>query len=177
MRLALAGNPSVLLLLFVPEEQLELVTPAGRELRDLAPAFVCARVRDAYAGYMGAQKERLLGERGQARVKRPELIAAHGYDTKYAMHTLRLGLQGIELLETGRLSLPMHEPDRTTIMAVRQGEVGFADAVQLIEEAETRLLACAPGVHRSRTPPGSSAGWWRPTSRIGRPAARSLRPG
>ena len=36
------------------------------------------------------------------RVNRPELIAAHGYDTKYAGHVLRLGYQGIEFLETGR---------------------------------------------------------------------------
>ena len=94
MRLALAGNPSILLLLFVPDDQLQLVTPAGRALRELAPAFISVRVRDAYSGYMAAQKERLLGQRGRMRVKRPELVQAHGYDTKYAMHTFRLGLQG-----------------------------------------------------------------------------------
>jgi uncharacterized protein len=37
-----------------------------------------------------------------AHTNRPELVAVHGYDTKYAMHALRLGLQGIELLTTGR---------------------------------------------------------------------------
>lgn len=50
VRLALAGNPSILLLLFVPDDQLQLVTPAGRALRELAPAFISVRVRDAYSG-------------------------------------------------------------------------------------------------------------------------------
>ncbi len=144
VRLALAGNPSILLLLFVPEADLQLSTPAGVELRDLSPCFIAARVQEAYRGYMAAQKERLLGERGQMRVKRPELVEAHGYDTKYAMHTLRLGLQGVELLETGRLNLPMRDPDRSTVMAVRRGDVDFPEALRLIEEAEARLRACTP---------------------------------
>jgi predicted nucleotidyltransferase len=144
VRLALAGNPSILLLLFVPAPDLQLSTPAGVELRNLAPSFISARVQEAYCGYMGAQKERLLGERGQMRVKRPELVEAHGYDTKYAMHTLRLGLQGVELLETGRLSLPMRDPDRSTVMAVRRGDVDISEALRLIDEAEARLRACKP---------------------------------
>jgi predicted nucleotidyltransferase len=144
VRLALAGNPSILLLLFVPDDQLQLVTRAGCELRELAPAFISVRVREAYSGYMAAQRERLLGERGQMRVKRPELIEAHGYDTKYAMHTLRLGLQGVELLETGRLSLPMREPERSTIMSIRRGDVSFAAALELIDAAEARLAECRP---------------------------------
>jgi uncharacterized protein len=93
---------------------------------------------------MAAQKERLLGQRGRMPVKRPELVQAHGYDTKYAMHTLRLGLQGVELLQTGRLNLPMSDPERSTIMAIRRGDVALGDALALIDEAEVRLQACRP---------------------------------
>jgi hypothetical protein len=39
-RLALKGNPTVLILLFVPSEQLLLRTQLGDELQALAPAFV-----------------------------------------------------------------------------------------------------------------------------------------
>jgi hypothetical protein len=35
----------------------------------------------------------MTGQAG-AHTNRPELVAVHGYDTKYAMHALRLGLQG-----------------------------------------------------------------------------------
>jgi uncharacterized protein len=67
-----------------------------------------------FLGYLQAQKQRLTGERGQKRIHRPELEAMYGFDTKYAMHMLRLGFQGVELLTTGRLSLPMREPERST---------------------------------------------------------------
>ncbi len=140
LRLALAGNPTVLLLLFSPPETLVACTAAGRRLRELAPVIVSRQAGPRYIGYLRAQKERLLGTRGQRRVNRPELIAAHGYDTKYAMHVARLGYQGIELLSTGRLTLPMREPERSRVMAIRTGERSYEEAVAEIEEVERRLV-------------------------------------
>jgi uncharacterized protein len=138
-RLALKGNPTVLILLFVPPEQLLLRTELGDELQALAPAFVSRQAGKAFLGYLTAQKERLLGERGQLRVNRPELIDEHGYDTKYAMHMLRLGYQGKELLETGRISLPMRELERSRVFAVRRGEVAFNDVLTEIAQLEIDL--------------------------------------
>lgn len=139
LRLALGGNPTVLLLLFSPPESLLVCTAAGERLRELAPAIVSRRAGPRYLGYLRTQQERLLGTRGQRRVNRPELIAAHGFDTKYAMHVLRLGHQGIELLTTGRLTLPMPEPSRSEIMAVRLGERSQLDVVAEIERVEAEL--------------------------------------
>lgn len=139
LRLALAGNPTILLLLFSPESSLLVCTETGRRLRELAPAIVSRRAGPRYLGYLRTQKERLLGTRGQRRVNRPELIAAHGFDTKYAMHVVRLGYQGIELLTTGRLTLPMPEPERSRVMAIRLGEVAESDVVAEIEAVERRL--------------------------------------
>lgn len=73
------------------------------------------------------------------RVNRPELVEAHGFDTKYAMHAARLGYQGVELMETGRLTLPMPEPERSRVMAIRTGELGFDEAIAEIDEVEQRL--------------------------------------
>ena len=67
------------------------------------------------------------------------MVAAHGYDTKHAMHALRLGLQGAELLTTGRITLPVPEPDRARLRAVRAGEVPLAEALDAIRAAEARL--------------------------------------
>ena len=94
-----------------------------------------------YLGYLRGQKERLLGTRGQKRVNRPELVDAHGFDTKYAMHALRLGYQGVELLQTRRVTLPMPELDRSRVMAVRRGERSFGEVVEEIGEVEQRLEA------------------------------------
>jgi uncharacterized protein len=138
-RLALKGNPTVLLLLFVKPEDLLLRTSLGDELQQLAPAFVSRQAGRAFLGYLTAQKQRLLGERGQLRTHRPALVDEHGYDTKYAMHTLRLGYQGRELLETGRLSLPMREHERQRVFSVRRGEVSFNDVLTDIGKLEREL--------------------------------------
>lgn len=140
LRLALSGNPTVLLLLFSPPETLLVCTERGAALRELAPAIVSRQAGPRYLGYLRAQKERLLGERGQRRVNRPELIAAHGFDTKYAMHVVRLGHQGVELLTTGRLTLPIPEPTRSRIMAIRRGEWSEGDVVAEIEAVERSLV-------------------------------------
>jgi hypothetical protein len=139
LRLAVAGNPTILLLLFSPDDSLIVCTDTGRRLRELAPAIVSQRAGPRYLGYLRTQKERLLGVRGQRRVNRPELIAAHGFDTKYAMHVVRLGYQGIELITTGRLTLPMPEPARSRIMEIRLGEWREDDVVAEIEDVERRL--------------------------------------
>ena len=150
VRLALKGHPTILLLLFAPPEQVIVKTELGEELRALSGAIVSKRAGRGYLGYLRGQKERLLGARGQKRVNRPELVEAHGYDTKYAMHAARLGYQGLELLDSGRLTLPMPEPERSRTMAIRTGERSFEEAIAEIDEAE-RLLAEA--LERTSLPP------------------------
>jgi hypothetical protein len=88
---------------------------------------------------MESQRQRLLGERGQKKVNRPELEEKYGYDTKYAMHILRLGEQGVELLETGRITLPMPEKVRGMIMDVRLGKVELNDVLQWAGGLERHL--------------------------------------
>jgi predicted nucleotidyltransferase len=139
LRLALKGHPTVLLLLFVPTELTLVETGLGRELRGLTGSILSKRAGRGYLGYLHGQRERLIGTRGQKRVNRPELVEAHGFDTKYAMHALRLGYQGLELLETGRVSLPMPEPTRSRVMAVRLGERPLEDVLAEIDEVEGRL--------------------------------------
>lgn len=81
----------------------------------------------------------MTGEVG-AHTNRPELVAEHGYDTKYAMHALRLGIQGIELLTTGRISLPIPEPHRGFLRSVRRGEVALAEVLVALDDVEQQLI-------------------------------------
>lgn len=139
-RLALAGNPTVLLLLFVPDDEVVHRDEAGAELVDNAHRFVSRLAADRFLGYLTGQRAAMTGEVG-AHTNRPELVAEHGYDTKYAMHALRLGVQGVELLSTGRITLPVPEPDRSYLRAVRAGEVELAEVVAAVDAAERRLVA------------------------------------
>ena len=138
-RLALKGNPTIMLLLFTPEDQLISCDDLGAELRALTPAIVSRRVQGPFLGYLQAQKQRLTGERGQKRIHRPELEAMYGFDTKYAMHMLRLGFQGVELLTTGRLSLPMQEPERSFLLNVRRGKVSEEECLTRAGALEREL--------------------------------------
>lgn len=146
-RLALAGNPTVLLALFVPDDEVMVRTAAGAELVANAERFVSRRAADRFLGYLRSQRAAMTGE-SNAHTNRPELVAVHGYDTKFAMHALRLGVQGAEYLRTGRITLPVPEPALSFLRAVRRGEVGFADVLAAIGEAEAELvtLGASPDV-------------------------------
>jgi predicted nucleotidyltransferase len=138
LRLALAGNPTVLLPLFSPEEHIIVIDKWGREVRRAVPEFAPSRsAGERFLGYFRAQREKMLGVR--SRTSRPELEAEHGFDTKSAMHMIRLGSQGIEYMETGRITLPLAEPDRTWLGELRQGRHPLEEALQRAEHLEARL--------------------------------------
>lgn len=133
----------------------------GEEFRSLAPAFVGRHVVPRCRGYMQSQALRLLGLRGGAHGKRgggqrEELVAEHGYDTKYAMHAARLGFQCIELLTTNQLALPIEGEPAEWLLDVRHGRVSFDDWWGRCLDLDAQLerladdSAFAPGPDRER---------------------------
>ena len=157
LRLALKGNPSVLTLLYLTHESgyLQEVTPEGEELRALAPRIVSKRAIGAFLGYLAAQAVRLRGERG-TRVHRPELVERYGYDTKFAMHALRLGYQGLELAQRGRLTLPMTGSVRLYLRDVRTGKHPLAEVLGSIDRLKESLTA---QLQTSALPDAPDAEW------------------
>jgi predicted nucleotidyltransferase len=139
LRLALKGNPQIIQCLFVPGNLCLYRNDVGVTLQDMSPFIVSRQCGKHYLGYLEAQRQRLLGERGQLKVHRPELVAKHGHDTKYLMHVVRLAFQGVELLSTGALTLPMEEESRRYAYAVRLGEVTLQDALTKVGELEQEL--------------------------------------
>ena len=141
-KLAANGNPTVQILLFVKPL---FINRWGQRLRDRADLFASKEAGARFLGYLQAQRERLLGERGQMRVTRTELVERHGYDTKFAMHAVRLGYQGVEYLESGRLTLPM-EAGREYCMNVRLGKIPLAEVVGVLEDLERQLCVLTYGL-------------------------------
>jgi len=139
LRLVLSGNPSVLLPLFLPRDLLTVCTPEGEELRALSDKIVSKKAIWAFYHYLRAQKGKLMGERG-TRIHRPKLVEKHGYDTKFAMHALRLGLQGIELAHTWKLTLPMEPYQQLFLLDVRRGQISLDEVVDHITYLENVLL-------------------------------------
>lgn len=139
LSLAMQGNPTILATLFAPENMIVFQDEFGEQLLNHADWIVSQRAFPRFRGYMEAQKKRLLGERKGHVPSRPELIEQFGYDTKYAMHVLRLALQGIEILNTGQITLPMSSGHREYLTAVRRGEYSYEAILDDIELLEARL--------------------------------------
>jgi hypothetical protein len=79
VRLALGGNPTVLLPLFVPDELVVVSSELGDELRGMAGAIVSRQAGPRFLGYLDAQRDKLLGRRSGAN-NRSELVERHGFD-------------------------------------------------------------------------------------------------
>ena len=136
IRLALNGNPTVLSLLFAAPVAID---ERGKALQAMAPRIVSQRAGKAFLGYMESQRQKLKGEIGQKRVTRTDLIEKHGFDTKFAMHLLRLGMQGIEIMETGRLTMPFVGTNRDFLRSVREGKVSLDNVLQKAGDLERSL--------------------------------------
>jgi len=160
MRLALDGNPTVLLPLFVPDRQIVAITDTGRELRARRDRILSRRAGSRFLGYLRAQRDRMEGVRGGKHTNRPELVDVHGFDTKFAYHMVRLGIQGVELLETGHLTLPMPEPDRTWLRELRRGEHTRAEALARAADLEERLAALCESSDLPEEPDHAWADRW-----------------
>lgn len=114
--LAIQGNPTILMLLFAPESKVLYTTEEGRQLQALAPHIVSKRAYPRFKGYLMSQRERL--QKGG----REEFVSKFGFDTKFAMHAVRLGYQGIELLKTGGLVLPIEGELVDFLIGIREGD-------------------------------------------------------
>ncbi len=71
---------------------------------------------------------------------RAELERQHGYDTKHAMHLIRLMRMGLEVLETGELRV--RRDDAEELSAIRDGALSF-DALLVAATALEQLMTRA----------------------------------
>lgn len=146
MRLAMCGNPTVLLPLFAPEDKLVKITVPGWELREKMAPYILSRVAgERFQGYLRTQRDCLLAQRGKGKnVTRPELIERYGFDTKFAAHMVRLGYQGEELMRTGRLTLPMPAAQSRQIVEMRNGYYSMHECLGIARVLEEEIAEATP---------------------------------
>ena len=130
--MAAKGNATSLHFLFA--EPLEVSPETWRKIQDNRSLFLSKDSAQQFLGFADNQFRRITGEKGRgAKGKRLEYECAYGYDTKGAMHGLRLLYECIELMEFGRITLP--RPEKERLIEVRSGSWPLE---QVLEEA-TRL--------------------------------------
>lgn len=136
VRLAAGGNPTILQLLFTPEPMWVQWTEEWSGIQStMRTLCVSQKCRPAFLGYLQQQKKKMLDGRQQ----RPELVEKYGFDTKFAMHAIRLGMMGHELLLTGKILLPMHPEIRQYLLSVRNGKDTQVACLSMIEAYEHSL--------------------------------------
>jgi len=138
--LALGGNPSILTALYSPKTWDPGWATQHIDWEHVGTLVASKRAGQAFKGYMRQQMERWQGLRGQRNVNRPELVEAHGFDTKYAAHVIRLGLQGIEYVTHGTLTLPMPAEEALQLRSLRVGRLSEAEAITWANEVEAWLM-------------------------------------
>jgi hypothetical protein len=201
-RLALAGNPNILEVLWTDGEGILHCDESGERLRAGRALFLSRRAGERFLGYAEEQETRLERHRrwlaeppsgppapeafgatmvgGRARFPhadaqkafdaalkhwthfnrwraernsaRAELEARFGYDTKHALHLLRLLAMGAELLE--RQELLVRRPDAEWLRGVRAGRLSYPELQAAVAERKRGLRAA---IERSSLPPDPDA--------------------
>jgi predicted nucleotidyltransferase len=127
--LACKGNPSVLHFLFAKPEYQTLEW--CQVTQDPIP-FLAKSHLSAFFGFANAQLNRLYNARGPKDISRPFLESQHGYDTKYAMHIIRLVGEAKELMEDGKITLP--RPNAVFLREIREGKIKLYEIEKLADE-------------------------------------------
>lgn len=151
VNLAVQGNATVLLPMFVPEENVLFSNEFGQELREKRSMFLSRQVAPRFMGYVHSQREGLMGLRsgGTRNQGRADIRAKYGFDTKFAMHMVRIAVQGLALLRTGDMPVPVPEPDLTWLQELRRGEHTKEEALARAEKLEKQI---GEAVERSPLP-------------------------
>jgi predicted nucleotidyltransferase len=123
--LAAKGNPTALHFLFA-----ENYAPKPRPWESILSnrqVFLSRQAASQFRGFANAQVRRLQGIGTGKKGQRHELIGAHGYDIKAAMHVIRLLNEGIELMRSGVITLP--RPEKDLLVTIRTGGYGSLERV------------------------------------------------
>lgn len=116
-QLAMDNNPNIIDSLFTPDTCVLHSTRVGTLVREGRKRFLHKGAWPKFKGYAYSQLHKLAGK--QPRGKRAELVAEHGYDTKFAYHVVRLLGEVEQILVEGDIDL---RRDNEQLKAIRRGE-------------------------------------------------------
>lgn len=131
--LAMSNNPNIIDTLFVAKQHIAFSNEFGQELLKVRDKFISKQVYHTYGGYAFAQLKKMTTVGKEAIGKRADTIAKYGYDTKNAMHLVRLLRMGIEILTEGEVYVM--RPDNQELLRIRNG----AYTLKEIEDESKRL--------------------------------------
>jgi hypothetical protein len=111
-------------------------TNIGERLREKRRSLLHLGSWHKYRGYSYQQMSKIRGKSNSTNPKRAALVEKFGYDTKFAMHVVRLLLQIEEIMATGDLHL---DRNSKLLQSVRNGEWTFERLEDWATEKEKAL--------------------------------------
>jgi uncharacterized protein len=144
--MAAKGNATVLHFLFAQPREID-PTVWEMILRQ-REVFLSRGSAKQFLGFADDQFKRLTGEKGSGKKgQRPEYIGKFVYDTKAAMHGLRLLYECLELMAHKSITLP--RPEKELLIEVRGGEWTLE---QVLTHAKKLTLEVGAAVFNSPLP-------------------------
>lgn len=128
--------------LSVPEEEMEArMRAVATHALSLPPDLVAAL--NAEKKYRGAMKhwESFQSWKNERNPARAALERAYGYDTKHAMHLIRLMRMGLEVLDCGELHVRRADADE--LGAIRDGAMPFDDLLASASQLQDAMTLAA----------------------------------
>ena len=132
VRLAIAGNPTILEYLYADEYLIK--TSYAERLINIRHSFLGKHCAKPFFGYAQQQLHRLStmpAPNGRTE-RRMALIEKFGYDTKYASHLVRILKMGIELLKEEVVKVK--RPDATFLLDIKNGKYKLEEIKAMVED-------------------------------------------
>jgi uncharacterized protein len=137
-KLGVKCNPNILELLY--SKSFLHSTEGGRLLAENRDAFLSQRAISSYNGYALSQLKKMETYRA-ANPERARLRELYGYDTKFAMHLIRLLRVCNEMLTEGTINV--FRKDAEQLIEIRRGGWSLARVHKVVQDLEARNSALA----------------------------------
>jgi len=119
IKLAAGNNPNILEIFFAPENCVLHINGLGKMLMDEYALFVSQKAYHSFKGYSHSQLEKLKTKKNNDTGRR-HLVEKYGFDTKLALHNMRLLLESIQLMKGGKIEFPLAE--NKLLLDVKRGK-------------------------------------------------------
>jgi predicted nucleotidyltransferase len=133
VRLALQNNPNVLEMMFTDKKHYTVLTEQGQILIDNRQKFLSKKCFNSFGGYAMSQLKRMTMAEGKpthgvGNPSRQVIRKKFGYDTKAAMHLVRLMRMCVEILRDE--TLIVLRPDAKELLEIKDGEYTLKEIVE-----------------------------------------------
>lgn len=134
--LCMKGTPNTLETLFVNRNLIIHSTQVSELVRENRKLFLSKKLWHSLKGYSYSQMSKIRSKNPTEGSNRFEDVQKHGYDLKFATHTVRLLNEAEQVLSTGDLDL---QQNREQLKSIRRGEWKEQDVYDWFNKKEKEL--------------------------------------